>query len=122
MGTPNNEWKTTERIFDMMKYLCQVRYSPMPKLADKYGVSVRTIKRDIDVLGSLIPLRTKLGRYEGGVYVMEGYRWDRIYMSEEDTALLVKIRNAGQRQEKLILNQESVEHLTKIISNYSIPK
>lgn len=89
MGASKSEWKTTERIFDMMKYLCRVRYAPMPKLAEMYGVSVRTIKRDVDVLGSLIPLETRLGRYEGGVYVISGlkdYRGELIYFEEGDAS------------------------------------
>lgn len=122
MGASKSEWKTTERIFDMMKYLCRVRYAPMPKLAEMYGVSVRTIKRDVDVLGSLIPLETRLGRYEGGVYVMEGYRWDKAYMSTEDIALLVEIKRVGQKKERLVLNQDALDRLSRIISVYSLPK
>ena len=89
---------TTERIFEMMKYLCQVRHATMPALAEKFGVSVRTIKRDIDELGYLIPLEIKTGRYEGGVYVMQGYKWDKAYMSAEDIALLIKIKKVGEKK------------------------
>ena len=122
MGTSKSEWKTTERIIDMMKYLCRVRYASMPKLAEMYGVSVRTIKRDIDELGALIPLQIKAGRYEGGVYVMEGYRWDKAYMSAEDIELLTKIKSIGEKQERLVLNQDALARLTRIISAYSIPQ
>ena len=122
MGTSSSEWKTTERIFDMMKYLCRARYTSMPKLAEMYGVSVRTIKRDIDVLGSFIPIETRSGRYEGGVYVMEGYRWDKSYMSAEDIALLAYIKQIGERQERLVLNQDDLVRLSRMISVYSLPR
>ena len=122
MGASSSEWKTTERIFDMMKYLCRARYTSMPKLAEMYGVSVRTIKRDVDVLGTLIPIETRSGRYEGGVYVMDGYRWDKAYMSAEDIELLAEIKKVGEKQERLILNQDALARLTRIITTYSVPQ
>lgn len=113
---------TTGRIFEMMKYLCQVRHATMSELANKFGVSVRTIKRDIDELGYLIPLQTRTGRYEGGIYVMEGYTWDRAYMSADDIALLIKIKTVSEKKEILQLDTESIQRLERIISTYSMPK
>lgn len=113
---------TTERIFEMMKYLCQVRHATMPALAEKFGVSVRTIKRDIDELGYLIPLEIKTGRYEGGVYVMQGYKWDKAYMSAEDIALLIKIKKVGEKKERLVFEGDELSRLERIISMYSLPK
>ena len=113
---------TTERIFEMMKYLCQVRQATMPALAEKFGVSVRTIKRDIDEIGYLIPLEIKTGRYEGGVYVMQGYKWDKAYMSAEDIALLIKIKKVGEKKERLVFGGDELSRLERIISTYSLPK
>ena len=113
---------TTERILEMMKYLCQVRHATMPALAEKFGVSVRTIKRDIDELGYLIPLEIKTGRYEGGVYVMQGYKWDKAYMSAEDIALLIKIKKVGEKKESLVFEGDELSRLERIISTYSLPK
>lgn len=113
---------TTERIFEMMKHLCQVRHATMPELADKFGVSVRSIKRDIDELGYLIPLEIKTGRYEGGVYVMDDYRWDKAYMSAEDIALLIKIKTIGANGKRLILEGEDLLRLERIITTYSMPQ
>ena len=108
----------TERIFEMMKYLCRVRHATMPELADKFGVSVRTIKRDIAELGYLIPLEIKSGRYEGGVYVMEDYRWDKAYMTVEDIALLIKIKAVGANKQKLVLEGDELQRLGQIIITY----
>ena len=106
----------------MMKYLCQVRHATMPALAEKFGVSVRTIKRDIDELGYLIPLEIKTGRYEGGVYVMQGYKWDKAYMSAEDIALLIKIKKVGEKKERLVFEGDELSRLERSISTYSLPK
>ena len=75
---------TTERIFKIMIYICRVRHSIIPELAEKFGVSIRTIKRDINELGYIIPIETRVGRNTGGVYVMEDYQWNNMYMSTED--------------------------------------
>lgn len=94
----------------------------MPELAQKFGVSVRTIKRDIDELGYLIPVLTKAGRYGGGVYVMDDYRWDKAYMREEEITLLIKIKNIGTNKEKLALEHNDLKILENIISTYSSTK
>ena len=113
---------TTERIFAIMKYLCQVRHSTMPELAEKFGVSVRTIKRDIDELGFLIPLETKTGRYDGGVYVIDGYCWDKAYMSKEDIALLEKVKTVMTNNTGTFFDGNDLQRLTRIISTYSAPR
>lgn len=112
---------TTERIFEMMKYLCQVRHATMPALAEKFGVSTRTIKRDIDELGYLIPLETKTGRYGGGVYIMDDYKWDKAYMSEEDISLLIKIKTTGINRQILIFDENDLIRIERIITTYSLP-
>ena len=53
----------------------------MPALTEKFGVSIRTIKRDIDELEYLIPLETKTGRYEGRVYVMKSYKNENNFLT-----------------------------------------
>lgn len=112
---------TTERIFEIMKYLCKIRYATMSELADMFGVSVRTIKRDIDELGYLIPLETKTGRYGGGVYVMDDYKWDKAYMSEEDISLLIKIKTTGINKQILIFDENDLIRIERIITTYSLP-
>ena len=113
---------TAERRIEIMKILCCERHVTMTILAEKFSVSIRTIKRDIDELGSIIPLETKTGRYQGGVYVMNGYVWDRIYMSEHDIALLRTIIAVGKARARLILDKSSLQRLEKMIEIYSVPK
>lgn len=83
---------TAERRVEIMKLLCRRRYETMANLAKEFGVSVRTIQRDIDELTFLMPLYVKSGRYEGGVYVDEDYTMDRMYMSEDEVNLLIKVK------------------------------
>ena len=113
---------TAERRIEIMKLLCRERYITMPVLAQRFSVSVRTIQRDIDELGFMMPLQIKTGRYEGGVYVMDDYRWDKAYMSAEDITLLTMIKAVGEKREKLMLNENSMDRLNRIISTYSPPQ
>lgn len=65
----------------------------MQELADEFGVSTRTIRRDVDDLsGEMgIPIYTISGRF-GGVYVDKDYTMDRMYMTQNETELLVKVK------------------------------
>lgn len=83
---------TAERRIEIMKLLCKKRYETMSNLSEEFGVSVRTIQRDIDELTFLMPLYVKSGRYEGGVYVDKDYTMDRMYMTTDEINLLVKVR------------------------------
>ncbi len=83
---------TAERRLKIMKLLCKRRYETMSNLAEEFGVSIRTIKRDIDELTFLMPLYAKSGRYGGGVYVKEDYTLDRMYMTTQEIELLIKVK------------------------------
>jgi len=43
-------------------------------LAFEFGVSERTIRRDIDALSLVAPIYTQAGRYGGGVYILSDYK------------------------------------------------
>lgn len=41
---------TAERRYEMMKILCRRRYETIRNLASEFGVSMRTVQRDIEAL------------------------------------------------------------------------
>jgi len=105
----------TERQIEIIKYLCRKRYATMQALANEFGVSLRTIQRDIKALMLFVPLDVKAGRYDGGVYVIGNYTMDRMYMSENELAVL-------QRVQELVISQLSDSEnsiLNNIIKKYS---
>ena len=69
---------TAERRLELLKYLCKARKATMPQLAEKFGVSVRTIQRDIFEIETTfhVPLYIRCGKYNGGVFV-KGILLDR---------------------------------------------
>ncbi len=111
---------TAERRLAIMKLLCRRRQASMQSLADEFVVSRRTLQRDIEVLSLSNPIYTKSGRHGGGVYVIEGYYIDRMYMKDEEIALLSKIITVAN--EKCLLTQEEKEKLAKPMQEYTKPK
>ena len=83
--------RVNERRNELLKILCRRRHETIRNLASEFGVSERTIRRDIEALSLSVPIYTKIGRYSGGVYLVDKYSMDRIYMRESELAVLKKI-------------------------------
>lgn len=107
---------TAERRLEIYKHLCLVRKTTMPQLAEMFGVSLRTIQRDIGKLEATlhVPLIITPGR-GGGITVIGNHTLDRVYMCEEERLLLHKIRELVKDQ---ISEQENIL-LSQIIKKYS---
>ena len=112
---------TAERRLKLIKLLCQRRHETIINLSKEFNVSVRTIQRDIDEISDMLPIYVKTGRYNGGVYVVDGFNADKMYMSDNEIAVLEKVRETYFSGAKLTLNSQEIETLSKIIINYSKP-
>lgn len=82
---------TNERRMEIMETLCHRRHETMANLAFEFGVSVRTIKNDIDHLSLSYPIETICGRYGGGVKVADGFYMNRKYLKPEQKELLERL-------------------------------
>ena len=113
---------TTERRNAILKTLCRRRHETIRNLATEFEVSERTIRRDIEALSYTEPIYTQTGRHGGGVYIMEGYYMDRMYMSEDEIAVLQKVKNAksGNNVPFLLAGEEKI--LEQMIRNYTKPQ
>ena len=109
-----------ERRYKIMKILCRRRYETIRNLASEFGVSTRTVQRDIETLSRTEPIYTQCGKYGGGVYVVEGYYIDRIYMTDSELDVLKKLYISADKNEALLTNDEK-NLLRFIISQYSKP-
>ena len=108
---------TAERRLEILKYLCRYRRATMPQLAEKFGVSVRTIQRDILEIEATfhVPLDIRCGKYDGGIYVIGDYSFDRAYMHEEELLLLSKVQCLVKNH----LSEEENSLLCQIIKTYT---
>ncbi len=108
--------ETAERRFEMFKYLCRVRYAKISELAERFGVSEKTISRDVFEIEMTyhITLNVKRGRHGGGVYMPEGYSFGRMYLYDEEIALLIKLQQLTENK----LTEDENEVLTQMIKKY----
>lgn len=112
---------TAERRFAILKKLCRCRYDTIQNLATEFGVSKRTIQRDVEILSSSEPIYTQPGKYGGGVYMVEGYSMDRMYMTDAEINVLQKLYTAMSKN-MAFLTFEERELLRYLILQYSKPK
>ena len=108
---------TAERRLEILKFLCRYRRATMPHLAEIFGVSIRTIQRDIFELEATfhLPLDIRKGKHDGGVYVKGDYSFDRTYMREDELGLLTKVQTLVKDQ----LSAQENSLLSQIIKNHS---
>ena len=112
--------ETSERRIDTIKYLCRKRHATMAEISKEFGVSIRTVQRDVDYLSGvmMIPIYCQSGKYKGGVYIDDDYRWDKMYMTLEQISLLMKVKEMVADK----LSDEENAVLSQIIDLYSMPK
>lgn len=113
---------TSERRNAILKTLCRRRYETISNLATEFNVSERTIRRDVEILSYTEPIYTQSGRHAGGVYVVDGYHMDRMYMTEEEIAILQKIANEAAKQNSGLLLPGEEKILERMILSYTKPK
>ena len=108
---------TAERRLEILKFLCKYRRATMPQLAEMFGVSVRTIQRDILEIEATfhVPLDVRCGKYDGGVFVVGDYSFDRAYMHDEELKLLAKVRDMVRDR----LSDQENALLSQIIKTYT---
>ena len=111
-----------ERRAALLAVLCRRRHETIANLAAEFGVSTRTIRRDIDALSLDVPIYTQTGRYGGGIYVTENFQLDRKYFSKAELALLEKIITYAKREKPYLLNSEEIRMMQRILSNYTKPQ
>lgn len=72
------------RLVEIITVLLNKKTVTASELAERFGVSVRTIYRDIDVLSSSgVPVYTTQG-INGGVSLMEDYTVNKAMLSDND--------------------------------------
>lgn len=110
----------TERRNEIMRILCRRRCETIVNLAREFGVSQRTILRDIAALSASEPIYTQSGRY-GGVYVLDSYKMDRMYMTKKELSVLRKLAISATKKDVCVLSEEEEKILHLIISQYTKP-
>ena len=102
-----------------MRLLRQRRYETIPNLAEEFGVSTRTILRDIEVLSVTEPIYTQCGRYGGGVYVTGDFFKNRRHTTDNELSVLHKLSKFAEERAVCELSIDEKILLKDIISHYT---
>ena len=111
-----------ERKNKLLEILSIRTMETISKLAEELGVSERTIIRDISTLSLDYPIYTKCGKH-GGVYVVDGYRYNSYgyYLSDEQKNTLRKIVKNGKNNDYKLGDYE-IRVLSTILNKYEKKK
>lgn len=110
----------TERRHEIMKALYRRKHDIVSNLAFEFGVSEKTIRRDIHVLSLTNPIYTQPGRYGGGVFVIEGCSISKIHLSSRESEVLHKLDVFIEMNEQHFLTNEEIKTFRKILNDYTI--
>lgn len=111
----------SERRSEIIRILCRRRHETIANLAEEFGVSPRTILRDIEVLSATEPIYTLCGRY-GGVFVTDDYIMSKMYMTQTELAVLQKLAFFADNKSLCVLSIDENRMLRKIILQYTKPE
>ncbi len=89
----------TDRLFEITTILINKGSVTAQQLAERFGVSTRTIYRDIDTLSSTgVPVYTNKG-HGGGIHLLENYTLSKALLSDSDSEhLLLAIKTLQSTQ------------------------
>ncbi|MBU2913721.1 helix-turn-helix transcriptional regulator [Reichenbachiella agariperforans] len=108
----DNDIKRISRLTAILTQLQTVRLLTAPNLAEKFGVSIRTIYRDIKALEQAgVPIFTEEGK---GYRLMEGYKIPPIMFTENEANALILVEQLVLKNKDASLVKEYTEAVQKI--------
>lgn len=106
---------TEDRRTAILEALVRRRHDKMANLALEFGVSIRTVRRDIETLSLYAPIRTVQGRYGGGVYILDTYSYHKKFLDQEQIEAIEKA--IGQKT----LTEKDKHALKLLLTDFAKP-
>lgn len=103
---------TSERRQRLLEVMSIRHHDTIENLAFEFQVHRRTIERDVEYLSISYPIYTIKG-IGGGVYLLDGYRLGRKYLTPKQLELLERLGSA--------LTGNDLEILQSIIDEHKMP-
>ena len=108
----DNDTRRLSRLTAILIQLQTKRLVTSTSLAEKFGVSIRTIYRDIKALEEAgVPILTEEGK---GYTLMEGYKMPPVMFSENEANALITVEQLVLKNSDLSLIKEYTEAINKI--------
>lgn len=102
-----------ERRQLILEALSDRRFETVSNLAHEFGVSIRTIKYDLEILSCSAPIFTMQGN-GGGIRVADGWYIGRRYLHKDQEELLRGLLDG--------LQPEQQKTMQSILDSFAIPK
>lgn len=93
---------TAARRLRILEILSIRRFVTLAALESEFGVSKRTIQNDIETLSHTAPIYTVQGK-GGGIHVLDGWRADYRYLSDEQEHFLISLWNCASTEKRGII-------------------
>lgn len=93
-----------ERQSAILDLIYRERHTTEAALAEVFGVSDRTIRKDVIALACMLPIRTVRGRYGGGIWLEDWFDPSSNVLSAKQEDLLKRLRLTLDGEDLLILN------------------
>lgn len=110
---------TIERRNAIMRCLYRRRHDTIGNLASEFGVSSKTIQRDIEQLSLTEPIYTMCGRHGGGVYIMDEKTGHEEPAREQEAEVLAKLLYLLELRQGAGLSQEEMNVFRRVVRNYT---
>ena len=78
------------------------RHDKIQNFAFEFGVSKRTIDHDLLLLSRKYPIYAMPGK-GGGIHIMDNFRLDGRYLTEEQTKVLVRLAEGASESDKRVI-------------------
>lgn len=111
-----------ERRDAIMHLLSGRRFETIENLSVEFGVSRRTIRRDIEALSKTEPIYTQSGRYGGGIYILDGYVGLGGRLTKKEIKLFHKLYYLAQKGQVYTLNQDEILILKGVIKKFPLER
>jgi len=93
-----------ERQGAILSLLCRNRHVTESALAAAFGVSERTIRKDIIALSCIIPIKTIRGRHGGGIWLEDWFNPDSNTLAAKQEELLKQILPTLVGEDAVVMN------------------
>lgn len=96
--------ETSERRIELLQRMIVRKYDTMSNLASEFGVSIRTVQRDIDHLSRIYPITLMRGGHNGGVYIDYTHLPRRVFLTKSERELLIRVSETLTGRDLEIIN------------------
>lgn len=107
------------RRLEILRFLYRRKRSTIGELSNRFEVSERTIRRDLDVIEESVDLERKTGRYGGGISISKSDSGYSNYLTPTEEDLIIKIIKTVKNNTPYISNPEELQILRQLLITHS---